>query len=91
MITQIYTIYDSKAEIYNKPFYVINEAIALRTVKDMQFQDNEFTRNPQDFSLWHLGSYDDNHAIFELLSTPKVVAPVHEIFRLAEAGENNDE
>lgn len=84
MKTEMYTIYDSKAQVYNKPFHCVNEQVAKRTVQNMRLEDNQMTRNPEDFSLWHLGSYDDEHAIFELLSTPKVVCKVHELFRQEE-------
>lgn len=87
MKTELFCIYDSVSQVYNKPFHCINVQVALRSVKDMMHQDNEVTRNPMDFSLWHLGSYDDEHAIFELLGTPKRVAPVHEIFRMGDENE----
>lgn len=81
MITNVYTIFDSKAQCYNNPFYMINDAIALRTVQGMKDGDSDIARNPQDFTLWHMGSYDDSNGVFELRSTPKVIAKCHELFQ----------
>lgn len=86
MITKIYTIYDSKARVYNKPFFVLNDDVCLRSVLQMKGGDTDIATNPEDFSVWYLGTYDDNTAQLDLCGTPKVIAKVHELF----GGSNNE-
>jgi len=60
MNLNIYTIKDAKAGTYAQPFYSVNNTTAIRSftvsVKDPQ---NPLSAYPEDFSLWHLGTYND--------------------------------
>ena len=79
MKTELYAIYDSKAEIYNKPFHQPNQAVAMRTATDLANDPNsEIAKNPQDYTMFYLGNYDDTTAQFELCE-PKSVARFHEL------------
>jgi len=63
MQNEIFVIYDAKAKLYNKPFYMINKNVALRAAQDLiDDTTTEISKNPQDFTMWHLGTYDDNTA-----------------------------
>lgn len=60
-----YVIFDSKAQIYNKPFFLINSSIALRSFQDITNDENTDIHNhPEDFSLWLIGEYEDATAVF---------------------------
>lgn len=79
MKTEIYAIYDSKAQIYNKPFHMVNEAVALRTAKDLAFDpQSEIYKNPADYIMFFLGYYDDQSAQFDLCE-PKSIVRFHEL------------
>lgn len=67
MITQVYSIYDSKAGVFHRPFYMHYEAEAMRACIELA-SDNSTTpgKYPHDFSLFHLGAFDDNKGTFEL-------------------------
>ncbi|AXL14618.1 nonstructural protein [Microviridae sp.] len=81
MKTEIYTIFDTKAQIYNKPFHQINEAVALRTATDLANDSNsEIAKSPQDYILFYLGNYDDQSAQFELCE-PKSICKFHELVK----------
>lgn len=80
MKMQMFVIYDSKAEVYNKPFYQLNDACALRTARDLRSTpNNEINNNPEDYSMFHLGEYDDSNAQIDLNSSPKIFLKFHEI------------
>lgn len=66
MKMQTFVIFDSKAKIYNKPFYFVNDQVAYRSAVDLlQGEKNDIQRNPTDFSMFKLGIYDDETASFE--------------------------
>lgn len=82
----MYVIYDSAAKMYNKPFFFINDAVAYRAACDlMQDTNNEITKNPSDYTMSCLGTYDDETAEFELFTAHKVIARFIEINRKSEA------
>jgi hypothetical protein len=57
----IFTVKDSKAEAYLQPFFVHNEAVALRIITNLVEDDgHQFGKNPEDYSLWFLGKYDES-------------------------------
>jgi len=67
MITELYTIYDSKAQVHNKPFYQQNRAVAIRTCTSLANDPSgEIMKNPEDYALFYLGTYDDTNASFSL-------------------------
>jgi len=79
MKINIYVIYDSKARVYNKPFYQINHEICHRTCTDILSQPNDIAKHPEDFTVFHLGAYDDESAMFHLLDTPVSLFRFHEL------------
>lgn len=83
MITILYSIYDSKAGIYNKPFYLLNNAVAMRTAIDLLSDPNtDVGRHPEDFTLFKIGTYDDNTGQVAQLSTLEPVIRFHELAAL---------
>ena len=51
----LYSIYDSVAEVFNKPFSEVNDAAAIRAFKQ-SLNDNP---NSKDYYLYHIGIYND--------------------------------
>lgn len=71
MIKLIFTIYDSKAETYMDPFCAKTKGEAVRMFTDTCNDPNhQFYRHAEDYTLFHLGTYDDNQATHDLLATP---------------------
>lgn len=67
MEMQIFTIYDSKAEVYFKPFYLINVPTALRQFSDMcNDPESQIQKHPADYTLFHLGLWTDSDSSFDL-------------------------
>lgn len=80
MITNMYTIYDSKAETYSKPFHMLNDSLALRSCTDLANDPNsELNRHPEDFTLFLIGEWDDNSCEFEIRESPKSILRFHEL------------
>ena len=71
MLQQIFTVYDSKAEMYLTPFYQNTVNQARRVFSDIiNNHEHQFSKNPEDYTLFHLGEYNDKSAQFNMLDTP---------------------
>lgn len=75
MIYQLYAINDRKSE-YWSPRIFQNERVAVRDFANMvNFgeSDNVIHNYPDDFSLYHLGSYDSAEGVISPLKKPKFI------------------
>jgi hypothetical protein len=70
MKMHMFSIYDSIAEVFNKPFTEVNAASATRLFKN-SLSDNV---NKRDFFLYHVGEYDDNKGTLIPYNVPKRIA-----------------
>lgn len=60
MKQEIYTIYDIKANAYLPPFFQGNDDIAKRMFFDAVADNStSFHRHPEDYALFHIGSFDN--------------------------------
>lgn len=60
MIMKMYAIYDRKAEMYNRPYYANTDGQAAREVlAAMRDPQVSLSQYPADYSLWHVGQFDD--------------------------------
>ena len=65
MIHQVFTIHDITAEIHTQPFFGVNDAVAIRSCANLvQNPGTTFYDNPEDFRLYHIGSFDDETCQF---------------------------
>lgn len=68
---EVFTVYDQKAEAYLPPFYFTTIGQALRAFADtVNDPTHAFFKHPEDYTLFHLGYYDDGNAKFDPLVTP---------------------
>ena len=69
MKSNLYSIYDIKAEYYSKPFVAQNDEVAQRLItnsfRDPQSSQSEYVLNPQDFQLVRLATFDDGDGHIE--------------------------
>lgn len=71
MITKIYSIRDSKAEVFNSPFFQKSHGEAERNFNTLVNDDKSTVSNyPEDFDLFYIGDYDDNTGKIKPLDTP---------------------
>ena len=74
----MFTIYDSKEEIYHQPYFLINTSVAIRQFTDMANDDTKIAKHPEDYTLWYLGSYEDSSATIKPAKTKTCVAHANE-------------
>ena len=69
-----FSIYDTKAQNYHVPYFLKNEAIAIRQFGDMvNDPDTTINKHPEDYTLFKLGSWDDQNSKFTQEKTPKAL------------------
>lgn len=72
MIHKIYSVYDSKSQTYTLPFFQGTKAQAIRTFTNMSKNpEHQFCMNPEDFTLFEVGEYDD---ILGTITQDKIVS-----------------
>lgn len=74
MVLKMFSIRDTKGEIYNNPFFQKTAGEAQRSFKSLVNDDkSSIKRYPEDYHLYYLGEYDDQTGKFAPLD-----APVHQ-------------
>lgn len=63
MIRNAYSIFDSKLATFSQPFFDLTDASAIRNfsdaIADGSNPNNQWHKHPEDFSLFVVGSFDD--------------------------------
>lgn len=68
---EMLSIYDSKARAFLTPFFTVNLQTGARSFSDVANDPGSVVaRNPEDFTLYHLGSWDDNNGQYEQFAQP---------------------
>ena len=63
MRLNIYSIYDTAAKAYQRPFFAGQDGEALRMFGDLaNGDDTPVGQHPEHFSLYRIGTYDDQTA-----------------------------
>ena len=79
MKINLYVIHDAVAAIYNKPFYLVNDQVALRSAGALAMDENsEISKHPEDYTMWCIGEYEDTTAEIETFE-PRLIARFHEL------------
>ena len=74
-----YVIFDLKAKLYNAPFFLLNDQVALRTAQQLvEDPKSEVFHHPEDYAMFKIGSYDDQSGIFSP-SQHDVICRFHEL------------
>lgn len=86
-ILQCVAIRDVKSDAFNLPATVPSLGLAIRSFTDevnRSDANNAMNRHPSDFSLYHIGQYDDSTGTLVPISPPTLLieatqakAPVH--------------
>lgn len=86
MQLQIFSLFDKKGGFYTAPFFVRAEGEASRLVaqraNDPQHPIGQF---PDDFALYHLGSFDDQSGEMNLMPKPDFRHHVSDFVRKTES------
>lgn len=76
MILQVCSIKDSASDLFGRPFYTQALGQATRSFRDevnRKELNNDLNKHPDDFTLYHLGSFDDNSGRFTVYEEPRLV------------------
>jgi len=69
---KMFTVYDSKAEAYMQPFFAKSTGEALRSFSDTcQDKNHIFAKHPGDFTLFELGTWDEQTSDFVIYESKK--------------------
>lgn len=71
MIFKVFSVFDSKAAYYSRPFFAKTTGEAIRLFEDsVRDKDSLFSKHPLDFTLFELGIFDDSNGLFDSLAVP---------------------
>jgi len=75
MMLKIYSIRDSKAGVYNPPFFLLTHGEAERSFKELTRDANSMVHKyPEDYDLYFLGEYDKLSGAIMTMDTPQHIA-----------------
>lgn len=71
MKLNMYSLYDAKAEIFHPPFYKHTHGEAERDTRTLVNDGKSMVNKyPEDYDLYHVGTYDDKTGKIDSLDTP---------------------
>lgn len=71
MKTRVFSIFDAKAAVFGVPFFVHNDAMAVRLFSDLVNDPKSMVaRHPEDYSLYFVGTFEDDTALITGEVTP---------------------
>ena len=86
----VFSIFDVKAQAYLPPFILPNAEMAARTFGDCINSDNhQFAAHPEDYTLFRLGTFDDNTGAYTLEAAPMSEGNGVEFVQITEARTND--
>lgn len=70
--TKLFTIYDSKTEVFNLPMHLLSTGEAIRTFTEWANDPkSQICKYPADFTLFEIGEYDNATGRFYESETKK--------------------
>lgn len=73
---QVFGVYDKKAKHFLAPIFLVNKEVAIRTfTSGVNHPESRFRQNPDDYCLYHLGSFDDETG--EFTNLPEKIFLIH--------------
>ena len=79
------SVYDSKAAAFLAPIFTVTSAVALRAfTQAANDSGHDFSRYAGDYTLFELGTFDEQNAKFDLHATPQSVALASTVIRYGE-------
>ncbi len=69
-----FSVYDEKSEAFGHPFFTSAIGIASRMFNDwVNNKDTMVGRHPEDYKLYHVGYWLDDHAKFDSNEVPVLI------------------
>lgn len=76
MILHMFSVRDSASELFGRPFFATAPGAAARSFKDEVMRKepgNDLAAHPDDFTLYHLGQFDDSDGAISIFEKPEVL------------------
>jgi hypothetical protein len=68
---QVYSVFDSKAEVFGTPMFFQTAGIATRAFGDeCNRTESELHKHPEDYTLFHIGEFIQDTGLMVPLKTP---------------------
>lgn len=85
MLHEHFVIHDAKASAYLKPFYSQSIGTAVREVTEAVNSDGHgFNKWASDYSLYHMGNFDDSDATSHYIHPPHFVTQLSQLLDQAD-------
>lgn len=81
MKMEVFSVYDLVTNVFQPPLYAHNAGDALRIIQKYLDGDNNMSRHPADFALYHLGSFDDGPGLVSPIDPPVQVIAINELVK----------
>lgn len=66
-----FSIYDSKAEAFMRPYFAETKGLAVRSFRDAVNESGHgMNKYPEDYTLFHIGAFDPMTGSLEPIGTP---------------------
>jgi hypothetical protein len=75
---QGFAVLDVKSKLFNQPYFVATNGVAIRGFANACEKENELQKYPEDFQLYHIGEYDMETGLLHPLDQPKLIATASE-------------
>lgn len=73
MRVEFFSVFDMAAERYIDPFPAPTIQVAIRGFQEAcQTENHQFTKFPEDYALYHVGSFDPEMGLFEPCPAKKI-------------------
>lgn len=79
---KMFSIRDAKAENYSNPQYFRTSGEAIRALQQaVEDPNNQIGKYPEDFSMWLVGEFDEEHGLVVAEEVPKPVINAIDLVR----------
>lgn len=84
-ILYVVSVFDSALNAFGRPFFVPSTGVALRSFADevnrpgAQPQENPMNAHPDDFSLYSLGTFDEESGEFKSPGRPELLVRAKDV------------
>lgn len=76
----VYSIRDMKAGSFMAPFFLHNDEVAKRAAREaVRDPQSNFSKYPEDFTLFRIGIFDDSTGLVEPEVAPSLVCSLFEL------------
>lgn len=68
------SVFDSASQQFTNPMFFPATGAAMRAFRDeVNGQPSQISQHPEDFELYHLGTFDDNTGRFDVFDEPRIL------------------